>query len=195
MTEMTDKQKAKVRDQYAQHRAHPVAVAVEPQRQIAMDKAEHMARARVAAFAKRIETEGNDLDSLVPYPDTLRVTGRQYHIMMADRGFAKSITRRLPYDHYSYRAPYLVEIDLEAVEKYVADQREMASLQYDIFIVKLVGKIGDCITAVLEGNHVWGESFLTIDGAIIWKTQQIDNRSVHGKWFPQWPSRQVKHKR
>lgn len=197
---MTPKKATKVRDMYAQYRAHPVAVAIDPLRVDAMDYVEKMFRERVAAFAKRVETETNERDVLCPSPDERKywnkLSNAKYHQMLADRAFMHSITRILPkVKQYDYKEPQRCEIDPEAVEKAVRDEREMASLQYDMFIVKLIGKIGDCLTAEIDGNHVWGLSRLTVhkvgDVKEIWKTQQIYNRSSLGKWFPQWPSRQI----
>jgi hypothetical protein len=84
----------------------------------------------------------------------------------------------------------------EGCDRFVTECRDEAAAQYEKFVSKLVRKIGDCETAALSGNHVWSNSLLKItkaDGSVEhWKTQQITNRSVLGKYFPQWPSRKLK---
>ena len=79
-------------------------------------------------------------------------------------------------------------------------EKRLAADQYDLFVMKMVRKIGPCKRATIKGNHIWGESFLTVSFADkadeIWKTQQIINTSKHGKRYPQWPSRIIaEHRR
>ncbi len=65
-----------------------------------------------------------------------------------------------------------------------------------MFICKLVAKVGEVTEASIAGNHIWGESYLTVTtiaGAKqTWKTQQIVNVSVLGNYFNQWPTRLMK---
>lgn len=80
---------------------------------------------------------------------------------------------------------------------FVKSAEEMAAVNYDRFVEKLVQKIGaGVVSATIEGNHVWGHSILTVtkeDGSVErWKTQTILNFSVHGTPFNQWPSRKVR---
>lgn len=85
------------------------------------------------------------------------------------------------------------------MDHFVARAETMAADEYDAFICKLVGKVGDVVSAELTGDHVWSHSILTVtkkDGAETfgerWKTQQIWNISVLGNEFPQWPTRLMK---
>jgi len=75
--------------------------------------------------------------------------------------------------------------------------REDAAAQYEAFVAKLTEKVGEVSSATLEGNHVWGYSFLTVETADgesqIWKTQMIINVSKLGKLFNQFPTRKVKN--
>lgn len=180
----------------------PVGVAVAPLRNFAMNTAEERARSIIADIATELAKNGWDINAAAPFPG--------YHETKGWSQFAKDIAR-LKYNRfhvitisdrsrpvdYSRNAPSFVVMSPERIEKFVQDAREFAAAQYDMFVLKLNRKIGAHSTATLEGNHVWGESFLTVtfdDGKPIevWKTQQIWNVSKLGKDFPQWPSRKMK---
>lgn len=64
--------------------------------------------------------------------------------------------------------------------------------------MKLEMKIGEHLTATLEGNHVWGDSFITVEKANgeneRWRTHTILNVSKLGLYFNQFPTRKIKIK-
>ena len=90
-------------------------------------------------------------------------------------------------------------LDEEIKQRYIDSARSIAAAEYEQFICKLESKCGEVALAHLEGNHIWGYSFLTVtdnDGnQTIWKTQTICNYSKRGTPYTQYPSRKVKHKR
>ena len=88
-----------------------------------------------------------------------------------------------------------MRVSSKKVAKFIVDAQNEAARQYDLFVAKLVLKIGKAESATLEGNHVWDHSTLTVVKAgntERWNTKQIWNVSKLGKDFPQWPTRKLK---
>ena len=180
-----------------------IAEAVEHLREAAMDRAEQETEKHIDRMIETLETEGWDLGAIAPYPKGIW-DKKQYRQMKAKRHAFQSITKSsearakarglIPHSRESVN---LVELAPEKIEKVIAEAREDAAFQYDQFIAKLEKKIGATKSARLEGEHVWGYSFLfvtTEDGEEqIWKTQMIINFSKYGKAFNQWPTRKVKN--
>lgn len=172
----------------------PIAVAVAPLKADAMDDAEREAKVTVRFISKNLEAAKWDRHAYAPYPRSTLMSPVNYRSAVDKYNLVASLTRgrttsRRPGD------PDLCDIVPEYVEKFIANARADAAAQYETFVAKLVHKIGDCETATLDGNHVWAHSILTVTKTASvekWKTQQITNRSVLGKYFPQWPSRKVK---
>lgn len=187
----------------------PVRIAVEPLLNDAVEKAEQYAKKEVEWLKKKLEEHNWNIKTAFPYPDSLRTSRNEYLLKQAQYHFAHSLTTKNKeihgeYGPYGHNPDVFVIIKEEAVERHIKDARETAATQYEMFIMKLEHKIGTHYTAILEGNHIWGESFLfvTVNDPEnpeqpldqCWKTQQIDNCSKLGKWFPQWPTRKVKRK-
>jgi hypothetical protein len=82
------------------------------------------------------------------------------------------------------------------VERFITRAKEDAAAQYDSYVQKLIGKIGEVTAASLDGDHVWGFSYLTVTlpngKKEVWKTQMIVNISKLGKLFNQFPTRKMK---
>lgn len=173
----------------------PIAIAVAPLKEDAMDAAAGYAKEVIDKVAAALAKVGMDREIYAPYPESWGVSKSVYRQGLAKYQLVHKLTRGLA----SSRRPDTPDIcvmDEEFCEKFVKECREDAALQYEKFVFKLVHKIGDCETAVLSGNHVWSNSLLKVtmaDGSIEnWSTKQITNVSKLGKYFPQWPSRQVK---
>ncbi|QPI17949.1 hypothetical protein POP12_157 [Pectobacterium phage POP12] len=181
----------------AYNQNHPVALAVEPLRADAMDKAEKAARVRVADVIA--ELKENDMDAQVTAPYPMSGFGRaDYAEKKGHYSFVRMLTSRDP--ERTVVCPrmndpeYRIE-NQEAVEHFVNRCREMASESYDAYICKLIGKIGDADKAELSGNFIWNESVLTVtkgEEVSRWKTQMIVNVSKLGKLFNQFPTRKMK---
>ncbi len=175
--------------------ANPIAAAVLPLRDEAMTRAEQYAREIVASVREQLKAAGNDLNVAAPYPHS-RMSRNEYMAKMHKYQLFSTLTKWREGSH-RHHEPCFVDVDSNYVARFVKEAREDAAAQYDLFIMKLIAKIGDVETASLNGNHVWSYSFLTVSKARsvieIWKTQQIMNVSKLGKVFAQWPTRKVKN--
>lgn len=175
---------------------HPVALAVEPLRSAAMDRAEQFAADMVERMRVELDAAGWDAEKVAPYPKSWGMSREAYNAASRRYAFVSMITRSTGDGCRRTNDPRPVRMDAERVSKFLADTREQASFQYDAFICKMIGKIGACMSATLSGSHVWGYSFLTVQHKgqepETWKTQQIVNVSKLGLPFNQWPSRKVK---
>lgn len=171
----------------------PIRQAVEPLIADAQKWAEQITREHIAKAEQQLAAADWDLEKVAPYPSSRNSRAdfmageRRYRFFRAFTTSRKSSR--------SMHDPNFCDPNPTAIEKIVKEAREDAAAKYEAFIAKLEQKVGAHTSAKLEGNHVWGWSFLTVQtptGVQIWKTQQITNVSVLGLYFPQWPSRKVK---
>jgi hypothetical protein len=182
----------------------PVGAAVHALKAEAVAHAEQQARDRVARVLKGLAEAGGDQNAYAPYPRQRgwRMTPDE-EAARDKHNFVGQITK--PDESKGYQSystdpdrPYYRVPDEERIERFVNDHREMVAIQYDMFICKMVGKVGEVASAKLDGSHVWSYSFLDVikpDGSgERWKTQQIVNYTKYGKPYYQWPSRIVKGK-
>ncbi len=175
---------------------HPVAAAILPLRDDAIERADLLAREHIARLIAKLEEANWNLCAIAPRPNSLRDSREKYLTAQRRRAQFSAITtfvqdkpyRRFNDPEFRARSP-------EREAAFIAAAKEAAGVQYDLFVAKLVGKIGDCDDATISGNHVWSHSILTVTkGGTVerWKTQQIHNISKLGLLFNQWPSRKVK---
>jgi len=154
-----------------------IASAVEPLRTSAIERA----RKEASDYAERVFAKHAEDPTYHAYPRNS--WSREYAVQKARYHRFRALTTN-------------GERDDKKVVNFIDDAAERASQQYTIFIQKLESKVGIHIAATLTGDHVWGHSILTItkaDGLVEkWKTQQIINVSVLGKFFHQWPTRKLK---
>lgn len=173
-----------------------IVKVVMPLKADAMKRAAEFAQVRIDEVAKELKAANYDVQACAPYPsgslgrDSYHEALRKYHLFSALTKWRKGT--------YSPREPHYADMDSAKKAKFIKNAKEAAAAQYDMFVGKMISKIGDVTKTELEGNHVWGYSFLTVrkpDGSEeIWKTQMILNISKLGLVFNQWPSRKVKHK-
>ena len=190
--------KAKREALAAKAKISPIALAVAPLKNDAMDAAAEYAKGVIDKIAAELESVGMDRALYAPYPKAWHMAKAEYRAKAAKYAIVHKLTRGLETSRRP-NTPDICKMDEEFCERFVAECREDAALQYEKFVCKLVHKIGECESAVLSGNHVWSNSLLKIakaGGEIEnWSTKQITNRSVLGKYFPQWPSRKMKEKK
>lgn len=174
-----------------------IAIAVEPLRAEAVERAHQHALTTVENIRKRLSEANWDANIVAPYPSSINgayqmAVGFHDLVRMVTKSSNKNGIRR-------HRDPEPVVMNSVGIKKFVEMAEKNANDQYDAFIEKLNSKVGNCISAVLDGNHVWGYSLLTVekaDGSTeIWKTQMIVNVSKLGKIFNQFPTRKSKSKK
>jgi hypothetical protein len=174
---------------------HPVEIAIAPLKADAIADGEKRAVAVVARHRAGLEAVGMDQEQWAPYPCYRTMAGHSY--FEANRKY-RTCSALVEWTKPTLRPrePVIVRMVDAKIAKFVQDARDTAAQQYDMFVAKLVRKIGECESATLDGNHVWSHSVLTVGkaGGVVerWKTQQIINFSKLGLAFPQWPSRKVK---
>lgn len=172
----------------------PVGLAVFPLKSAAVDRAERLARQKVANVMAELAANGWDLLACAPYPAR---NAPNRDAALAKWQLFRSLVRHLKSVRSFMDTTDIVEPSEGAIERYVALNCQSAADQYDSFVIKLVSKIGEgVVDAKLAGDHVWAESTLTVnkaDGSVeFWRTQQIVNVSKLGLLFNQWPTRKVK---
>lgn len=171
---------------------HPVAIAVAPLRQAAIDMAEESAKNYIEHVKNKLAEHGWDFNKAYPYPKT---HDRNYRFAVYVMQEARRLVTEIGERNYMPNAPKIVEMDEQGCEKYIEDEKDGAAESYDHYVHKLVGKIGECEKAELEENgkqNLWRESYLRVtkpDKTERWHTQMIYNRSKHGKHFVQFPTR------
>lgn len=172
----------------------PIETAVAPMKKDAMERAEKEARAVIARVRDALDAHGWNIRSAAPYPDSFRMSSRDYHIAKGKRNLYSMLTTTA--EQYAYGAKAdIVKLCPVKVERYIQLERDAAAGAYDLFVMKLNRKVGAHVAASIRGNHVWGHSILTVTtptGVQRWKTQQIVNVSKLGLLFNQWPSRKIK---
>jgi hypothetical protein len=173
---------------------NPIEIAVAPLKADAVARAETEAHAAIARAHAKLAEFGWDVDKAAPRPNG-NMGRAQYKTMMAKHNWLLSLTTHTK-SYHRYGEPHIRAASPDQEARYIAASRDGAAQQYDLFVMKLTRKIGECLTATLTGNHVWGRSTLTVtkaDGTTErWMTQQIVNVSVLGLIFNQWPTRKVR---
>lgn len=159
----------------------------------AMDRAEQEAREMIEKGLAELEAVEWNLDLVA---GAKKKSAYSIIASPTNKGlFLKSITT---YTAPTRKAsePEIVKKSEAAESRFIERAKEDAAAQYDKFVAKLESKIGAVKSAQLEGNHIWGYSFLTVEKADgereIWKTQMIVNCSKLGNLFNQFPTRKVK---
>lgn len=174
---------------------NPIEAAVAPMKAEAVARQVAMAEEMLNKAYKILEENGFNMDVTAPLPKTTIGRG-PYKEAMARRDYFRSITT------YNKNAPSRRkgEPELrfpceEAKARVLKMAEEMAASSYDAYVAKLCGKVGECLTAEVDGK-LWNYSYLTVtkaDGSKeMWKTQMIVNVSSLGKLFNQWPTRKMK---
>lgn len=174
----------------------PVGKAVHPLKEKAVAAARVHAEKKIEHVRKELESAGWDREKVAPYPSSHMERG-EYKRREAKYYRVHTLTRSTGNGYRRPGEPDPCEMDPECCARFIARNEESAAFQFDQFIVKLVGKIGESADANLQDVYgVWGLSILTVtkpDGSIQkWKTQEITNVSKLGLYFPQWPTRLMK---
>lgn len=193
----------KIADAFAAELAsrEPVGAAVHPLKVEAVESAAQFAQQKIDRILTDMAAHGWDLNKAAPYPAS-NMSREEYRAKMGKHDSYSRVTKTAK--GYEYGGKFhnfngrtdIREVSKEGCERLVQSFREGAAIQYDMFICKLVMKVGDVTDANLVGSHVWSESTLHViksDGRKEqWRTKQIQNVSKLGLYFPQWPTRLLK---
>ena len=173
-----------------------IEAAVAHLRSEAIARAEKETQTLVDRMIQDLVAVDMDLDKAAPYPKA-NIDKAAYQQAMTRRSMFLNIARSVKHTRRP-SDPFTVEVTNEAINRVLTQAAENAAAEYDAFVAKLIGKIGEVSEAELFGNHVWGNSMLHVtklDGTKeCWKTQMIINISKLGKLFNQFPTRKVKCK-
>jgi Asp-tRNA(Asn)/Glu-tRNA(Gln) amidotransferase A subunit family amidase len=171
-----------------------IEAAVAPLKNDAIARAEQEATALIERLAEKLAANDWNVDLVAPQPNSMRDGRETYLRKQAQRRLYSSLFESVKCSR-SMRDPFEVKRNPEREARFIDGAKVDAAAQYDAFVAKLTQKIGECDSAVLSGNHVWGQSILTVtkgESSERWKTQMIVNVSKLGKLFNQWPTRKVK---
>ncbi len=159
---------------------------------------------RAKDFVDRIFADlakvGNDLNLYAPYPNnarsySYRAEVDRHNFVMHLTSHTGSYTGSFNKDRDGNHIPQIVTRDDAKVAKYLVRAEEDANADFDSFLVKLAGKVGQVTEATLDGTYLWNHSVLTVKTeagkTVKWMTQMILNVSVLGKLFNQWPTRKM----
>jgi len=172
--------------------ANPVAAAVAHLKDEAIQAAAHEAVRTIEREAKILDEAAHDFGNPAPFPRSFNLGREEYLKKKAHYTLVSSLV--------SLRSTGINKWDAALSDaktaRFVELAKEEAAAAYDLYVMKLVGKIGPCKTAKLVGNHIWSKSTLvvTFEDKLPekWTTRTIINISKLGKVFLQWPTRKIK---
>ena len=152
---------------------------------------------RVSDLYAKMEAAGWDANVVAPRPDSFRTGKTEYRTGEAYNVFVRHWTGSVP-------APFSIrqsKTDIrcphpELDAKLSAEAEARGGAEFDGYVIKLSGKIGKPVQAVLSlSGALWNGStleVLTTDGEQqTWHTKVIINASIYHKLFNQWPTRRV----
>jgi hypothetical protein len=175
----------------------PIAAAVSPMKEAAVARSVEHAAQRIDEVLAGLEAVGMDVDQYAPRPKSFgpAYPGKeQYLKQQRRRQFVESITTAVPVPVSYPGAEKIRAKSDERVAAFLANIATAAGAEFDAYVAKLEGKVGECAAAEVRG-YLWDGSVLTVtksDGSVArWKTQMIVNCSVLGKLFNQWPTRKL----
>lgn len=182
----------------------PVGLCIHPMKVDAVDAMEKNVREAIEKLLAKLVDHGGDIHKAFPYNENWRTrtdSDRQDESLHNHVRRLTNDTEELIEIREYHRKNFKRVANPEAIERFVQENRDIAAMNYDMFICKMVSKVGpDVVSATIEGSHVWGNSILTVTkkipifGEVVerWHTQTIWNVSKYGLPFNQWPSRKMK---
>lgn len=171
----------------------PIALAVQPRRQAAIDRALDCARGYVRHVEARLMEHGMNIDAAFPRPKHT-MSRRDYVATQNLRSSAARLVRNLPKQSYRPDEPTIVVMDADNISRFFDSVYRDAAAQFDDYVAKLESKVGKADEAVIDDSPLWNGSVLTVRvaGEIQrWKTKMIVNVSCLGKLFNQFPTRRM----
>lgn len=172
----------------------PIAAAVEPRREAAIDRALESAREYVRHVEARLIECGMDIDVAYPSPDCRTHDRREYIAAERRRNAVWSLVRSVNGGSRRFSDPNPVVLDAEKISLYFDLVYRDAAAQFDAYVAKLEGKVGNAEEAAIDNAPLWNGSVLTVRVAgevQQWKTKMILNVSCLGTLFNQFPTRRI----
>lgn len=175
----------------------PVGLCLHPMKIDACDAVEAKVRTRIEKLLAKLAEHDGDVYKAFPYDEDFRNYTDENKEAKNLHNFVRCLSQETE-DLIEVRRHYYQNFkrvpNPESIERVVQNTRDMAALNYDMFICKMVQKVGPgVVSATIEGSHIWGNSILTAvkeNGKVErWHTQTIWNYSKYGLPFNQWPSR------
>ena len=172
----------------------PIAAAVMPLKEGAVQRAVAQRREYIEGFVAA-NPAGTDLRTKYPYPNG-RMSRAEYRKYDNAARFARMVLKQVERQFCgNYGDPEIVAgPNTEAIERMLTATAQATAAEFDAYVAKLEGEVGECDEASVEGA-LWNGSILTVrKGKRVerWKTQQIVNWSGLGTAYNQWPTRKVK---
>lgn len=178
----------------------PIGHAVLPLKKEAVERARKEAEDLVGRVAKKLEEHGWDMRLVAPYP-AYNVGREEYKIQVGRYRLYSAVTKTDDTRNrvVTMRGPHFVKMCPKRITAFIEQAAENAAASYDAFVAKLDHKIGAVKEAHLKGNHVWGNSILTVvteaGNTEHWHTQMIVNVSKYHLLFNQFPTRKLKERK
>lgn len=171
---------------------NPIAAVINPMRDEAVTRSEAAARKSLIEFAEALLN--TDLAVTAAYPKS-NIGRAAYQKQQAVYSMSRRLLECAQKENFRDKTELAISIRHDAIDRLVTQAGEDAAAQFDAYVFKLTEKVGECVSATVDGK-LWNYSVLTVtkaDGTVErWKTQQILNVSVLGKLFNQWPTRLMK---
>lgn len=162
-------------------------------REEAITRAVQRAMITVEHIKNELINAGMNLDLVAPMPNS-RMSREDYKQAHALYQFVNNITER-PATRKMHEERIALGFSETGIQTFLDSIKINTSADFDAYVTKLEAKVGDCVTASVEG-YLWNQSILTVtkaDGSVeCWKTQMIINVSSLGKLFNQFPTRKLK---
>jgi hypothetical protein len=173
-----------------------IANAVAPLKQASVDAAVARTIASQNAIIEKLSQHGWDIDAAFPRPST-KVSRSVYQAAYDLRCAVEAIVdfEKSVYRHNEVK---IVKVNADKIAYELEQAALNAKYSFDCYVTKLNVKVGTGIIDATMGyvNGLWSNSNLIVqknNGAKeVWNTKCITNRSKLGRWFNQFPTRQVK---
>jgi hypothetical protein len=140
-----------------------------------------------------------DANKVAPYPKHGAYDSAHY-LAKGKYDFCHRVAKT-DYDRKWVKGSCFVKLDEEMIARYIERARDEAGFEFELFVYKLCAKVGSVQTAELDteydtshGYALWIRSKLTVtkaEGAEVWNTKRILNRSKYGRPFYQYPTRKA----
>lgn len=171
----------------------PIALAVEPRREAAIDRALESAREYVRFVEARLIECGMDIDVAFPSPSN-NAGRREYLAARRRRDNVWQLVSSVTNGSRRFSDPNPVVMNADKISEFFNRVVFDAAAQFDEYVAKLESKVGAADQAEIDTAPLWNGSILTVNiaGEVQkWKTKMILNVSCLGTLFNQWPTRRI----